>query len=116
MELLPSQIRAQIPLLYATEHDTDPIVQCKLFCPWNRWTWFVTEFDTEDTLFCWVYGDEPEWGYTSLLELESIQGPYGLRIERDLYFKPCRMSEAQQQVSSRFERSNPIYEKTTHTK
>ena len=27
-----------------------------------------------------------EWGYVSLKELQSITGPMGLKIERDLYF------------------------------
>ncbi|MNH46973.1 hypothetical protein D3C79_1099950 [compost metagenome] len=29
---------------------------------------------------------EPELGYVSVEELESVTGPRGLRVERDLYF------------------------------
>jgi len=98
MELLPKNICARLPQLYATENLTDPVVQCKLFCPWSNWTLLITEFDGKDTLFGWVYSDFPELGYSSLSEIESIQGPYGLRIERDLYFKPCRMSKAKEEL------------------
>jgi hypothetical protein len=98
MDILPKEIRVQIPLLYTTEQEKDPIVRCKLFCPWTDWTLLVTEFDGEDTLFGWVYSDYPEWGYSSLSELESVCGPFGLHIERDLYFKPCKMSVAQEQL------------------
>lgn len=84
MELLPENIRTQIPQLYATEHIKDPVAQVKFFAPWNHWTWFVTEFDCEDTLFGWVNGDFPEWGYFSLSELESVHGPFGLSVERDV--------------------------------
>ena len=41
----------------------------------------------------YVKGDYPELGYFSLSELESIQGPWGLKVERDLYFTPLRLSE-----------------------
>ena len=30
----------------------------------------------------------PELGYVSLAEIESVKGPLGLGIERDLYFRP----------------------------
>jgi len=30
---------------------------------------------------------EEEWGYFVLSELESVRGPLGLPIERDLYFR-----------------------------
>src|SRR6266496_581891 len=76
MELLPRELRAQIPSLYATEHDEDPLVRCKFFTPWSNWTWLITEFDGKDTLFGWVYGHEAEWGYFSLSELQSIRGPF----------------------------------------
>ncbi len=33
-----------------------------------------------------VDGFERELGYFSLSELESVHGPYGVGIERDLYF------------------------------
>jgi hypothetical protein len=111
MELLPDEIRAKLPELYTTEHDTDPVVQCKLFCPWNHWTWFVLEgevteyedggnsqFDSDYIFFGLVHGEADEYGYFRLSELESASGPFGLRIERDLYFTPCRMSEAKEEL------------------
>ncbi len=104
MDLLPSELRAQIPPLYTTEHDEDPLVRCKFFTPWSNWTWLITEFDGKDTLFGWVYGHEAEWGYFSLSELQSIRGPFGLPIERDLYFEPCKMSVAQEQLYKSFGR------------
>jgi len=41
-----------------------------------------------------VDGFEKEWGYFSLKELESVRGPLGLGIERDIYFKPTKEMEA----------------------
>lgn len=47
-------------------------------------------------LFGYVHGFEDELGYFSLREMEAIRGPHpmqGLGIERDLYFRPARLSE-----------------------
>jgi hypothetical protein len=41
----------------------------------------------------YIIGFEAELGYFSLSELESVRGPWGLPIERDLWFKPCPLSE-----------------------
>src|SRR5690348_271486 len=98
MELLPQELRARIPPLYATEQNEDPLVICKFFTPWSYWTWLITEFDGDDTFFGWVCGHEAEWGYVSLSELERIRGPGELQIERDLYFQPCKMSVAQEHL------------------
>jgi len=39
-------------------------------------------------------GFENELGYFSLKEMESIKGPWGLGIERDLYFGEHTLKEA----------------------
>lgn len=62
-----------------------PII-VKFFTPTSSWTWYATEFDGEDMFFGLVDGFEKEFGYFSLSELESIDGPHGVGIERDLYF------------------------------
>lgn len=59
----------------------------KFFTPWANWTWYATEFDGEDLFFGLVDGFEKELGYFSLTELESVSGPFGLKIERDLHFE-----------------------------
>ena len=69
---------------------------------WTRvnWTWFVTEGseDEEDfRFFGYVIGFEEEWGYFVLSELESVRGPLGLAIERDLYFRSAPFSEVMKQ-------------------
>jgi len=67
---------------------TKPI--CKLFTPWGRATWLITGI--EDGIL-YGYADLGmgcvEWGgIASLEELEAIRGPFGMRIERDLYWEP----------------------------
>lgn len=95
MMLMTKELRAALPPLSSTEHESDPIARVKFFTPWSDWTWFGLEFDGEDTFFGLVDGFESELGYFSLTELEEARGPCGLRIERDLYFQPTPLSELQ---------------------
>lgn len=95
--LLPDEIAASIPRLYATEKEEDPLVRVKFFTPDSSWTWFVTEYDPEQRLcFGLVIGFQTELGYFSLEEMETVRGPNGLPIERDLHFKPCPLSRCRQ--------------------
>lgn len=93
MKLMTQEIRNKLPKLGETEDQQDPIIQVKFFCPWNHWSWFAYEFDGEDIFFGYVKGDFEEFGTFSLSELESIKGPMGLGIERDLYFTPKPISQ-----------------------
>ena len=91
MELLTEEIKGKLPELYSQEHVKDPIAQIKFFDPYGSFTWFVLEYDGEDTLFGKVFSHlcpEGELGYFSLSELENVRGPMGLPIERDFYFTP----------------------------
>ena len=93
MKLLTKEIKKQLPNLYSQENVEDHVVHIKFFCPWSNWTWWAYEFDGKDTFFGKVVGHETELGYFSLSELESITGPGGLRIERDLYFNSKPLSQ-----------------------
>lgn len=92
MQLLTEELKKALPALYTKENEKDPMVICKFFLPMTKWTWFATEFDGKDTFFGFVVGEYPELGYFSLSELESVEGPYGLGVERDRYFEPVRLS------------------------
>ena|SRR3989344_5845800 len=93
MMLLTKQLQSQLPPLYNCENHKDPMVICKFFAPWTKWTWYGIEFDGEDRFFGYIVGDYNELGYFSLSELKWIEGPYGLMIERDMYFDPQPLSE-----------------------
>jgi hypothetical protein len=87
MKLLTAEIRRALPPLGSTEAlGMDAPIIVKFFTPTSSWTWYATEFDGADTFFGLVVGFEKELGYFSLSELESVQGLYGVGIERDLYF------------------------------
>jgi hypothetical protein len=94
MKLLTAALRKALPPLYANDGKGDEAVAvCKFFTPDSSWTWYATEFDGEDTFFGLVSGLEEELGYFSLSELESVTGPFGLKIERDIHWTPRPLSE-----------------------
>ena len=99
--LIPPEVRSLIPKLYAQDGASDPIVYVKMFNPFGAGSWFILEFDGEDTLFAYVILFENELGYVSLSELEDLPAYICGKwvkdipgIERDLYFKPRPLSEA----------------------
>jgi len=93
MKLLNDELIKILPPLYSTENIKDPLIQCKFFTPDSSWTWYVLEFDkTNEIFFGFVCGFENELGYFSLEELESVTGALNLNIERDISFKPTKLS------------------------
>lgn len=98
MKLVTKDLLKKIPNLYETEKKSrdEVYAQVKYFNPCGSATWYGIEFDPANQVFFGyvdLFGDGGEYGYFSLKELESIKLPYGLTIERDLHFKPIKMSE-----------------------
>lgn len=89
--LITKELEKMIPMLYATEDVKleEKIVYAKLFTPDSNWTWWILEYSSAEKLaFAMVDGFEKELGYVSIEKLESIRGPLGLKIERDITFQP----------------------------
>ena len=96
-ELLPKEIKEQLPKLYENEeYGLEAKALVKYFTPDSNWSWYASEFDGEDIFFGLVSGFEVELGYFSLAELGSVNGPMGLPIERDLHFYPKSLKELMQ--------------------
>jgi len=95
MNLLTNEIESTLPPLRSTDGQGESALACvKFFTPSAGWTWYATEYDPAERLFFGkVVGQETELGYFGLDELESVRGPGGLRVERDLYFEPRPLSE-----------------------
>lgn len=92
--LLPDDLASTIPALGSTDNEEDSIARVKFFTPDSSWTWFMTEYDPDQKLgFGLVNGHERELGYFSLEEMESVKGPFGLPIERDLHWTPKPLSQ-----------------------
>ena len=102
MKMLTKQNKKDLPPLYSQDgKGKDAIVQVKFFTPWSNWTWYATEGEPildddgneiDYKFFGLVDGHEKELGYWLLSQLTEVRGPFGLTIERDIYFtkKPVR--------------------------
>ncbi|MCB0140205.1 MAG: DUF2958 domain-containing protein [Caldilineaceae bacterium] len=101
MKLLTKELLRKLPPLGATAEEKDPMVICKFFFPDFSWTWFAIEFDGSDIFYGLVDGDFVELGTFSLSELTSCRGAWGLPVERDLFFTPCRLSALRAQLDER---------------
>lgn len=88
MILLPPDLREKL-LANGAHRGSDHVPLLKLFNPCGAATWLASElYEDGDTLFGLAdlgFGC-PEMGVFSLTEIASVRLPYGLRIERDLYF------------------------------
>ena len=103
MKLLTKEIREKLPPLYAQDGKGGKgVAHLKLFTPDSNWTWLITEgspvMDEEGNevdfrFFGLVEGQCKEFGYVMLSELESVNGPMGLPIERDLWWEPKTLEE-----------------------
>ena len=95
MKLLTKALEKKLPALYAQDGKGDKaLAYVKFFTPWTNWTWYVTEYDPETgDCFGLVEGHETELGYFNLKELQAIQGPFGLKIERDILFETTTLGE-----------------------
>ena len=90
MELITPEQREQL-IANGADRGADHMPVVKLFNPCGAGTWLVTELDPEDASIAFGLADlgfgTPEVGSFSIQELESFRGPFGLGIERDLYFE-----------------------------
>ena len=90
MELVTLDLREQL-LTNGRNPDGDRIPLCKWFNPAGAGTWLIVDADPADPdvhfgLMDLGFGT-PELGTVRLSELEAFQGPFGLGIERDLWFQ-----------------------------
>jgi hypothetical protein len=103
MKLLTKELEERFAQVGRQEEVKDPIVIAKFFNPIGRGYWFATEYDPTDKIFFGyvsLFGDwNDEWGSFSLEELESLELPMGMKIERDLHFKECPVSEVIKQYT-----------------
>ena len=102
MELITKSIEKELQAQYPLGNDLSQKVVAKFFDPCGSWTWYAMNQDPEDPDYLWgiVKGFEVEVGSFSLSDLQSFKGPFGIGIERDLYFKPMVASEVLDKLDS----------------
>jgi len=87
MILLPQDLRERL-LANGRRRGLDHVPVVKFFNPLGVGTWLASELDEDgDTLFGLADLGEPEFGAFSLAEMEAVELPFGLGIERDILFE-----------------------------
>lgn len=96
MELLPEDLRARLPSLYSQEAEDDPIVFARLYLPGTNTDWYLLGGETtgDDYLFYGFIG-EPENRFAEfrLAEINTLRGPQGQSVRRDLAFAEGRLTD-----------------------
>lgn len=94
-KLLTKELEKLLPAIYATDGkpETERKVPVKFFSPYSRFTWYCLENSPEDRLFFGlVKGQETEFGYFTLDELDQVEVSLGgtkvPAVERDCYWNP----------------------------
>ena len=96
MRLMTAELEKRFAQVGSQEEVKDPVIVAKFFNPMGAGTWYATEYDSDNKMFFGYVsifgGIEDEWGYFSIMELESYESPYGTGIERDLYWTERKAS------------------------
>lgn len=103
MKLLTKELERRFAQLGRQEDKgDDATVVAKFFSPTSSWTAYATEYDPENReFFGLVELFEVELGYFSLDEIETVTGPLGLHIERDLYWKETSLRDVRRALEAR---------------
>src|SRR5688572_5070246 len=97
MELLPAELRRQLPALYSqSELNThDKTVHIRYFFPLGKFDWYVLEGSPQESDFLfygYIVGLGAELRYFTLSQLEKTE-VCGIRIARDENFEPISFRE-----------------------
>ena len=104
MELVTPELREQL-IANGRNPDRDRVPLVKWFNPAGASTWLIVDADPEDPDIHFGLMDlgfgTPELGSVRLSELEAFEGPFGLGIERDLWFEPVHSISVYAEVARR---------------
>ena len=101
MKLLTKKITEQAKEQYDKGSDIEQMVVAKYFNPIGNGTWYLMNLaDDED--YAWGIVDlfAVEMGSFSMRELQGIQLPLNMGIERDKYFEPIKADELWKELNA----------------
>ncbi|GAB5417041.1 MAG: hypothetical protein Crog4KO_19070 [Crocinitomicaceae bacterium] len=101
MKLITKILLQEFNRIGDQSENPNPMVVAKFFDPCGSATWYATEYDPE-TSICYGYVTglfEDEWGSFSITELESIERPFGMRIEKDIHFTAMSFNDLMKKLN-----------------
>ena len=97
---MTKEIQKKAEKQYDLGSDMEQMVVAKYFG--GSWTWYLMNLDPEDSDYAWgiVDGHAVEMGSWQMSELQKVKiKPFGLGIERDLYFEPMKAKDVWEQLN-----------------
>lgn len=89
----------QLPKLYSTRQEPDPIVWGRFCSPASNWRWYILEGEQGETsviFYGWMSHNLEPGGRFIRTDLPSMAAYFGITIARDTAFVACRFSVVQQ--------------------
>ena len=105
MKLMTPELEERFKEVGDQSEKENPIFIAKFFNPCGSQTWYASECYPENNI-CYGYVTGmyvDEWGTFSITELESLNLPFGLKIERDIHFNEISYKELIQPKPSKRE-------------
>ena len=107
MKLLTKEIIEKATKQFDKGTDMEQMVVAKFFGgnwtkPGGNWTWYLMNMDKDEN-YCWgiVDGFAVEMGSWLMSELKKVKfQPFGLPVERDMYFEPVKASELWKELNA----------------
>ena len=99
MKLMTKEIKEKAQKQYDEGSDMEQMVVAKYFG--GNWTWYLMNMDKDED-YCWgiVDGFAVEMGSWQMSELQKVKfKPFGLGVERDLYFEPMKAKDVWEQLN-----------------
>jgi len=96
---MTKEIKEKAQKQYDEGSDMEQMVVAKYFG--GNWTWYLMNMDKDED-YCWgiVDGFAVEMGSWQMSELQKVKfKPFGLGVERDLYFEPMKAKDVWEQLN-----------------
>lgn len=103
MKLITKELEKKFekyPIYSQDSNGDNAKIICKFFNPCGVGTWYVMEAEKQENGDYLFFGyvdlggrDLAELGYFTLNDLKSLKLPWGLTIERDMYFNTCTLQD-----------------------
>ena len=102
MNTLSMRSVQEIPKLFSNTREKDPVAYVRFMAAWRKTSWYVFEWDGEDTFFGYQVreGGSRHYGLFSLAQLARLESMYGSPVIQDYAFQPTRMSELRRQAKA----------------
>lgn len=89
IKLIDEELKRRFKEVWEQILEKKVLVLARFYAPWNDWSWYVAEYYPEHKVCYGFVSHEDRRAYFSLVQIEDIQWPYWVQIQRDTCFGEC---------------------------